>query len=277
MKKILFIILNGLTTVSFCQMPSYEPQLYLKSIPNEGKHIAHKYLGESSVKYSKRIHRIIDGKQKQNKDINWPRNSLSQVLMTAVTKGYPEVGKAKAYMNDSLTSTLSLTEIEEKGGIEYTFQIESPAGSGVFIDTTVTELLSMSKVTKFRIIEDWIFDAQYGDLKPRIIAIAPLYNLVSQTGINLGEAELFWVKMKDLRPILAQQEVFNKHNDAARLSYDHWFKMRQFTSYIVKESNVNDTDIAYQEEFRDNSVLALLEGHRIKNDLFVMEHDFWEY
>jgi gliding motility associated protien GldN len=277
MKKVLFILLAGLTTPSFAQLPSYEPQLYLKSIPNEGKPVNYRYLGESRVKYSKRVHRIIDGRQKQNKDITWPRNSLSQVLMRAVTTGYPEIAKPKAYANDSLIRFLTKTEIEEKGGLEYTFRLESPPGSGNFIDTTVLEALSLEKITKFRIMEDWIFDAQHSDLKPRIIAIAPLYTMVSETGVDLGEAALFWVKMDEIRPILAQQEIFNSRNDAARLSYDHWFNMRQFTSYIVKESNVYDVDIAMQQDYRDNGVLALLEGNRIKNDLFVMEHDFWEY
>jgi gliding motility associated protien GldN len=249
----------------------------MKGLPNEGKPVAHRYLGESSVKYSKRIHRVIDGRQKQNKDISWPKNSLSNILMTAVTTGYPELGKAIAYNNDSLTSKMSRSEIEAKGGIEYTFKIESPRGSGNYEDTTVTEPLSMDKVTKFRIMEDWLFDARHSDLRPRIIAIAPLYNMISQTGIDLGEAELFWVKMDELRPILAQQEIFNKHNDAARMSYDHWFEMRRFSSHIVKESNVYDMDIARMEEFRDDGLLALLEGEKIKNDLFVLEHDFWEY
>jgi hypothetical protein len=45
----------------------------------------------------------------------------------------------------------------------------------------------------------------------------------------------------------------------------------------VKESNVYDLDISYLEGFRDDDVEALLEADKIKNDLFVMEHDLWEY
>ena len=88
---------------------------------------------------------------------------------------------------------------------------------------------------------------------------------------------MFWVKMNDLRPILAQMEVFNAKNDAARLSFDDWFQMRQFNSFIVKESNMYDIDIKYFDEFKDDGIAALLESDRIKNDLFIFEHDLWEY
>jgi hypothetical protein len=35
--------------------------------------------------------------------------------------------------------------------------------------------------------------------------------------------------------------------------------------------------IREDEQFRDNGIAALLEGERIKNELFEMEHDLWEY
>ncbi len=83
--------------------------------------------------------------------------------------------------------------------------------------------------------------------------------------------------MEDLRDKLSQEEVFNNKNDAARMSFDHLFQMRQFSSYVVKESNMYDLDIAMFDEFKDNGVEALLESDKIKNDLFILEHDLWEY
>ena len=38
-----------------------------------------------------------------------------------------------------------------------------------------------------------------------------------------------------------------------------------------------DLDISGLEEFRDDGVEALLESDRIKNELFILEHDLWEY
>lgn len=159
-----------------------------------------------------------------------------------MTEGYPELGQPKAYASDSLASTLSLSAIKSK--VEETVWVwvpnpNNPTDPNDLIQIQIFEPFDPGSIQKFRIMEDWMFDAQHSDLRARIIAIAPIYQVRSQTGVDLGEAELFCVKI-DLRPILAQQEIFNKFNDAARLSYDHWFEMRLFSSHIVKESNVYD-------------------------------------
>ncbi|MBT8326783.1 MAG: gliding motility protein GldN [Bacteroidia bacterium] len=276
-KKILVSILFVLPVLSFAQLPEFSLFLNGPAIQNEGKPVAHRFLREANAKYSKRIHRVIDSRMKQNKDMAWPKNPLSHVIWTAVTKGYPDMDKPKAYQNDSLASTYSTKEIIEKGSIEEIVPIAINGDPNNIRYDTVNTPFDPKEIVKFRMMEDWIFDANYSDLRPRIIAIAPIYKIKSQTGINLGEGELFWVKMDELRPILAQQQIFNKKNDAARLSYDQWFRMRQFSSHIVKESNIYDLDIKYIEGFRDDGLAALMESDCIKNDLFITEHDLWEY
>ena len=81
----------------------------------------------------------------------------------------------------------------------------------------------------------------------------------------------------DVRSILVNMEVFNRQNDAARLTYDDWFEQRMFSSYIVKEANPYDAAIKEFSDFKDDGVAALLESERIKNELFEKEHDLWEY
>lgn len=82
---------------------------------------------------------------------------------------------------------------------------------------------------------------------------------------------------QDLRHYLINYEIFNRQNDAARLTYDDWFEQRLFNSYVVKEANQQDMYIKDYAEFKDNGVAAILEGERIKNELFEKEHDLWEY
>jgi DUF971 family protein len=72
-------------------------------------------------------------------------------------------------------------------------------------------------------------------------------------------------------------EVFNRQNDAARVTFDDWFEQRLFSSYITKEANQYDNRIKDFEDFRDNKVATMLESERIKYDLFEKEHDLWEY
>jgi gliding motility associated protien GldN len=84
---------------------------------------------------------------------------------------------------------------------------------------------------------------------------------------------MYWCYYPDLRPILAKYEVFNPQNDAVRLSWEDVFESRRFESYIYKESNVYDRQI---KEYA-TGVDLLLESDRIKNEMFVFEHDLWNY
>jgi gliding motility associated protien GldN len=140
------------------------------------------------------------------------------------------------------------------------------------------------RIQKFRIVEDWLFDKKHSQMYVRIVSIAPRYN-VRIKGVDLGEQDLCVLKYHakdgsgeaDLRHLLVNYEIFNRQNDAARLTYDDWFENRLFTSYIVKEANQQDMYIKEYDAFKDNGVAALLEGERIKQELFEKEHDYWEY
>ena len=254
-----------------------EDWTYDKQAVNERKVIPHRYTREANVKYHKRIHRVIDVREKQNLPMHWPKNPFYNIIYEAATKPDNPNGTVVAYTSDSLENggIYSPTEILGRGGYELITSVEDAFGDPV--DTTIIVPFDQTELKKYRIMEDWIFDYNYSDFRATIIAIAPQFMQVAGEGVELGEASLFWVKMDDLRPIMVNQEIFNPYNDAARLSFDDWFEMRMFSSYIVKESNVWDDDIKYYEENEDNPFAALLKSEAIKNDLFIFEHDLWEY
>ncbi len=56
-----------------------------------------KQMREADALYAKRIWRIIDLRERQNKVAAWPRNPLTKVLYDATL-----VGKLRPYHNDSL-------------------------------------------------------------------------------------------------------------------------------------------------------------------------------
>ena len=272
---VIFMSLLFVTTALQAQVSKFEDYTYPHTAVKERKAVPYRYIREANVKWSKRIHRVIDAREKQNKMMHWPRNPFYLLIWNAAMDG-----DVTAYANDSLTSIKTPEDIMKEVSIESVQQIPNPMNPNDpydLIDTTIIETLEPQKIEKYRIMEDWIFDYNYSDFRARIIAIAPLISPLTESGIELGELPLYWLKMEDLRDMLSQEEVFNVKNDAARISFDHWFQMRQFSSYIVKESNMYDLDIAMKEEFRDDGVEALLESDRIKNDLFILEHDLWEY
>ena len=112
--------------------------------------------------------------------------------------------------------------------------------------------------------------------KPTILALAPIFS-PSYGGGPGRDQPLCWINMDELRPLLAGTEMFNRYNDAARLSYDDFFQMRIFDSYIIYESNVFDNKINEFAEYQEDAVASLLKSDEIKNDLFIFEHDLWQY
>jgi len=273
-------LLLGFSLSSFAQS-DLEDWTFDKTAVKERKVIPHRYTREANAKFQKRIHRVIDTREKQNLIMHWPRNAFYRVIYEAAIKGPNKEGGVQAWTSDSLSigQAYSEDEILARGGQEFVTQVQDPAFPDdpyMVIDTVLQIPFEPEDIKKYRIMEDWIFDNSYSDFRAVIIAIAPLFNQVA-SGIELGEVPLFWVKMEDLRPVLVNQELFNPYNDAARMSFDDWFEMRMFSSYIVKESNVWDMDIKYFEEFKDDGLQALLESERIKNELFIFEHDVWEY
>jgi gliding motility associated protien GldN len=281
MKKLMTLIVLSTLVFTTKAQSNLEYWPYEKHSIQERKVVKHRYTSEASVKYHKRIHRVIDLRQKQNKPMVWPKSSIVEILHTAALRGPNRDGGIDVYETDELGN-----------GHKFTLQEAAALGVDTFvvptIDTTggddeqivnieVPVPLDLRSITKLKIMEDWIFDHKYSDFRVRIVAIAPMYQ-VTASGIELGEQPLFWAKMDDAtRLLLANSEVFNRYNDARNLSFDDWFEQRLFSSYIVEESNVFDTAIAHQEEFEDDGLLQLLESDRIKNDLFVLEHDLWEY
>ena len=57
------------------------------------------------------------------------------------------------------------------------------------------------------------------------------------------------------------------------MSFDDLFWKRMFQSYVEKESNIYDRDIA---SYR-SGVNALLESEKMKEKIFTFEHDLWSF
>lgn len=241
---------------------------------DEAVAVPYPYLREADVKYKKRIWRRIDTRQKLNKSFTWPGQPITQVLYELATKG-----KVKAYNSDSLATWMTPEDAFKKGSELIVTQVpnwRNPDDPTDLVDTQYYEAFKWEKIIKFEVMEDWIFDYKYSEFRPRIIAIAPLMTKTIN-GMSI-EVPLFWLRMTDLRPTLAKSEVFNRYNDAMRISWDDLFNhYRLFDSYIVKQSYYNNLYLNQMPEYMQDGLAALLEGENIKNDLFIFEHDLWEY
>lgn len=238
------------------------------------------FLNEADMKFAKRVHSVIDTRQKQNHILTWERSSLPNLLWSNLMNGNI-TGYSTDQMDESdhyfYMDTLK-TFVCGYETFDIVDTVRSTPGHPVFITVRRPRDFYPKEYPKFRIMEDWIFDSERGVMEQRIVGIALMGKAWLAGGIqDEREFPLVWIKMEQLRPILTNYELFNKSNDAGRLSYDDYFQMRLFDSYVVKESNEWDQDINMFPEFKDNGVDALIESERVKNDLFIFEHDLWEY
>ncbi|MES2616872.1 MAG: gliding motility protein GldN [Bacteroidota bacterium] len=251
---------------------SGEHTSYKKVAVRERPVIAYPYLREADVKFSRRVIRCIDTRQKMNKQLEWPRQPLNKMLYEMTVKG-----DFVAYRTDSLLSFYNTEDFVVRGGYETPIWIQDdPTDASIGHDSIIKIPYDYNNIHKYWIMEDWIFDYKHSVFKPRIIALAPVFQRVVG-GVKTGDDALCWLAMDQLRPTLANTEMFNRYNDAARLSYDDFFQMRIFDSYIVYESNNFDLTINRFTEYSDDGVKALIKSDEIKNDLFIFEHDLWQY
>ncbi len=235
-------------------------------------------LRENDVMWKKRVWREIDIREKQNMAFRYPGDDYTgggyfiEIILDAVKKG-----KIKAYSNvdDRFTNALTKDQILEMMiGQPDTNEVVDPIDGTVKIVITRREF-NPDLITKYRIKEDWMFDRNLGRMVVRIIGIAPFKDVIDEnTGIFRASQAVFWLYYPEIRPMLAQYEVFNPENDVARMTWHDYFEGRFFSSKVVKTSN--PFDLSYSNR-RMSPLEALYEGEKAEEMLFNKEHDMWVY
>ena len=282
MKKLLIILVVMLgaigASVTDLSAQNVLDGVYVKEHYPTRKVIPYTHLREADVMWATRIWRKLDLREKINQPLYYPteaiknRRSLTQVILEAVKEGSLTAYEA---LDDEFTMTLTKAEIERKLNFIDTLYIEDPEPPYEMKMQVVDEPFDPSNVKEFRLKEDWFFDRQKSILDVRIIGIQPVAdNIDRTTGEIRGKEPMFWVYFPEARNIFASAEVFNRQNDAERRTLEDIFWKRMFGSYIYKEKNVYDRQIS---DYMLNGIDQLLEAEKIKEQIFILEHDLWEY
>ena len=233
----------------------------------------YEYQREADVFWSKNVWRIIDTRQKMNKPFAYPPKPLIQVIQEAALNGKIKVYDPAVENADQFKRVMDPAEVA-RIGVKRDTVIQVNVMNPDKEDTVVVNnTLAYYRITKYRVKEVWFFDTKTSSMQVRILGIAPVMEDYDDKGNYRGDMTMYWVYFPDLRNILATQEVFNPQNDWQHISWDDLFAMRMFASYIYKESNVYDRNIQEYATGTD----ALLESDRVKQKIFEMEHDLWEY
>lgn len=260
--------------------PKYPDGIYTKENTRTRKAIPYTHLREADVMWSKRVWRVIDLREKINLPLYYPdaaildRKSLFDVIKDAAMKDGTITCFDQPLTDDEFRVELSKSELEALLIRTDTNQVEDANNPGTFTPTVSNVETSTQEVWKYWIKEDWFFDKQRSVLDVRIIGLCPLIEKKTETGESTGgDKPLFWIYFPEARPVFANQEVYMRHNDSERRTFEDIFWKRMFSSYIRKESNVYDRGIFDYKKGLD----MLLESERIKNDIFTTEHDLWHF
>lgn len=104
-----------------------------------------------------------------------------------------------------------------------------------------------NEVLSYYIIERWTFDTRNNRLRPEVDAICPVLHRAGDFGGEAVRYPMFWVKMSDLRPSLALQQIFvNDDNNLPTSTYDDYFTLTMYDGEIYKTRNLRNQSLAQQ-------------------------------
>ena len=262
---IVFSLLMSFFSVAFAQQALDD--ITNRSIMQERRVLPYQPIREADIFWEKRIWRVIDTREKMNLPFMYPEAPFFEIITEAASKG-----DIQLYTTEDDKFTYQLDNVDDiLYSSDTTAIYDDETGQVIYVP--VENTLNYEDIKRFRIKEVWFFNEQTSRMQVRILGIAPLQEVFDENGNFRYEKPMFWVHFPSLRQVLARHQVFNTDNDASPISWADLFEMRYFASYIYKESNVRDNrlDMMY------SGVDMLLEGEKIKQEIFNFEHDLWSY
>jgi gliding motility associated protien GldN len=236
--------------------------------------IPYGYVDDRDILWSKVVWEFIDLNQKINLPYYFPIDTTNlssdrRSLFHTILKGIKQGKIKEAYSDSFFTSKITqeeiaqrLVNVREENGYTDTFRIQTQDVAGYMIKGM------------------WYFDKRQGELKYRLLALAPMGKDVQTLGVQDIEDEelyeLFWVFFPSIRDVLHDAKIFNPKNAAQPISFDHLLNARRFSATIVREENVYGNR-AIEDYVRGNSLFQLLEADKIKEDIRNREMDMWNY
>jgi len=295
MKKLLFLLVLACllqlgNVFSQPTDPTVLDGIYVKEHVPARKPVPYHHIREADMMWTKMIWRMLDLKEKINHPLYFPINSNrienSRYSLISLFLESIDAGDLEVYDDDEFTIPLTISAIDEKfDAVESTTFVENPE-TGELIETKVPGSRNLGEVSRLLLKEVWYFDKQRSKLEVRIVSMCPIRMAPpkkvigeddvsdSDDAVELTMKKMFWVYYLAVRPMLSNHEVYNTNNDAERRTFDDIFFKRRFSSYIFNETNVYENRVI--SEFK-KGLDALIESERIKEWMFKVEHDLWEF
>jgi gliding motility associated protien GldN len=246
--------------------------------------LAYEHLRADDAVYRHRIWREIDTREKLNHTFNYAADAdngnqrFISILLQALQDSTKEI-TAFSSVDDRFTTPMTRAEIA-KAVLGDEIEVPEYDSLGNMIGTKKKRNdINLDSFYKFHVKEEVIFDKESSRLFWRILGIAPVKNIITSQGLDLGPTELFWIYYPDMRPIFATFDVYNAKNYGGKMTWEELFESRMFEGRIIKSSmdNPRDLDIRSYPGIKEKPLHQLFEGETIKEKIFTYEQDLWSY
>lgn len=98
-----------------------------------------------------------------------------------------------------------------------------------------------NEVLSYYILERYEFDSRSNQKNVKVEAICPVLHRSGDFGGEAVKYPMFWVKLQDLRPWLAQQYIFTEDdNNLPKYTYDDFFLLNLYKGDIYKTRNLQN-------------------------------------
>ncbi len=254
------------------------------------KPLEYGYIDDRDLYWSKIVWEYVDLNERLNLPYYYPidtmrissnRRSLYDTLLRGIKQG-----KITEIYDDSyFTAKLTYQEIQEK-----TYRLDTlPEAYDILNadpNADISEYIDKYNIDSehiegYKIKGVWYIDKRQGEMKYRLLGIAPIAPDVQTLGRDdLGDINeklpLFWVFYPDARQVMHDMKVFNPKNAAFPISFDHLLNAHRFSSLIYKEENIHG-DREVKSYVKGNSLFQVLESEKLKEDIRNKELDLWNY
>ena len=231
---------------------------------------------DADLQWMKVIYREVDLSKGKNAALLYPEMpnedgvNLYFIIMRLLAKNQISAYKYEdEIFNDEHKENLA--EVFYNFGIDYTEAKGSTEKNPLyeFEDADIRG----NEVLCYYIIEKWEFDTRSNQMRPRVEALCPVLMQVDDfTGESMGYP-MFWVKLNDIRPYMAQQYVFtDDDNNLARYSIDDFFKLNMYSGEIIKTKNLRNKPL--KELFPDTAAYKHAQDS-IERRLRSFNKDLW--
>ena len=299
MKKVIFIVL--LVCLIGTQLLLAQANLLNAKVPQEvgiqneqqvkadnNDPIEYGFVDDRDILWSKTVWETINLDERINFPYYYPNNnngylssarqSLYRVLIDNIESG----DITEIYSDDYFSEKITFSDLQESlvsRSLSDEGREKSNQGDVITDDDYDEYKIESDKVVQYRIKGTWYVNKRLGELKYRLLGIAPVapdVSTLSQGPEAMADAlvPLFWIWFPDARGALNKSKVFNRRNSAQPISFDNMLNSRRFNSTIYKEENVYE-DREVKDYIYEDALRQLLESNRIKAVIRDFEQDLW--